>query len=340
MWARHLLKILKAVDLLGGPHGATVAELTEKLGVDRRTVYRLRETLEEMNFPIYEDSSAPDGRKRWKLEGGYLKKLPNITTPDLSLTLSEIIALYCIRGNMRLYRGTEIEHKINAAFAKLDAFVPDGLTERLNSIKTLFIPSKNFAKDYSGKEEIIETLIDAMLRKTTCLVTYHSFYDDRTKEYEICPLHFFERDGGLYLFFQAKKYSDIRTLAVERVQRLEKTDETFAYPAEFDPESLLESSFSLAYDDPVEARIWFPASQAKYIRERKWGREQTIAENADGSIVLEVKTSGRWEVKRWVLSFGKEAELLEPADLREDVAHELLSAAKKYMGRLSVDNAQ
>jgi predicted DNA-binding transcriptional regulator YafY len=39
------------------------------------------------------------------------------------------------------------------------------------------------------------------------------------------------------------------------------------------------------------------------------------------------------EIKRWVLQFGAEAEVLKPASLRRAVAEELAAAAKSYRGR-------
>lgn len=64
-WARHLVKLLKAVDLIARPEGATVDNLAEHLEVSRRTAYRVIETLDEMKFPLFEDtSSGPSSRSR------------------------------------------------------------------------------------------------------------------------------------------------------------------------------------------------------------------------------------------------------------------------------------
>ena len=41
-----------------------------------------------------------------------------------------------------------------------------------------------------------------------------------------------------------------------------------------------------------------------------------------------MKTSGFWDVKKWALSFGAEAEVLEPKELREAIGNEI----KKVMG--------
>lgn len=329
-WARHLVKILKAVEILARPGGATMDELREGLDVDRRTAYRLRDTLEELNFPIFEDSTGLDGRKRFRFDDSYLRKLPNLHMPDLNLSLSEVIALYFIRGNASLFKGTDIERNIAAAFAKLDAFMPDRMADQIDRIKTLIVSTSHFSKDYSDKQDVIDTLTDAMFRQETCQVQYHSFHDDQIKSFRIDPLHFFERDGGLYLFVRATKYGHIRVLAVERIIAIESTKETFMPPDDFDAETLLNGAFGIIYDDPIMVKIRFSPDSARYIKERKWAAEQSVTDQPNGSIILAMKTSGWFEVKRWILSFGPRAELLEPQEMREEVRQEIADSFAHY----------
>jgi predicted DNA-binding transcriptional regulator YafY len=329
-WGKHLIKMLKAVDFLSRPGGASMDELAEQLEVDRRTAYRIRETLEELGFPLYDDTSSLDGKKRYRFEESYLKKLPNLNIPELNLTLSELIALYFIRGNAKLFSGTDIEHNIESAYTKLDAFMPKGLAKNLEKVKTLFVSSARFAKDYRDKQEIIETITDAMFRQRTCLVEYHSFYDDKIKGFKIDPLRFFEQDGGLYLFVKATTFGTIRVLAVERIIKLAITEATFIQPEDFDPDALLENAFSIVYDEPVEVKIRFSAGMARYIKERRWAKEQIITDEADGSVILELKTSGWMDVKKWILSFGAEAELLQPAARRQEITRSLSDSMLKY----------
>jgi predicted DNA-binding transcriptional regulator YafY len=329
-WGRHLVKMLKSVDILAKPGGATIEELAEGLEVDRRTAYRIRETLEELNFPLYSDTSNLDGKTRYCFMKEYLQKLPNLHVPELNLSLSELIALYFIRGNRKMFNGTDIEKNIDSAFTKLDAFMPEGLAKKLEKVKTLFVPTTKFTKDYSAKQEIIETLTDAIFRQQTCQVEYHSFYDDKIKKYNIDPLRFFERDGGLYLFVRTTEYGHIRVLAVERIRKLAMTETTFDLPEDFDPDALLENAFSIVYDEPVDLKVRFSAEVAAYIKERQWAKEQTISEKDDGSLVLELKTSGWMDVKKWILSFGAEAELLEPAEFRNEIKAELQDAERLY----------
>ena len=77
-------------------------------------------------------------------------------------------------------------------------------------------------------------------------------------------------------------------------------------------------------------KIWFPAGQARYVKERKWSKTQKFEDQKDGSIILSMSTSGWWDVKRWVLSFGADAKVLQPIELRKEIVEELEAAKHKY----------
>lgn len=272
------------------PLGAAVDELIEELEIDRSSVYRELAFIESLGFPVYDerDESSYGGRKlRKKLDAGYLKKLPNMNIPDVELSLSEVIALYLLKGEERLYRGTGVEETLGAAFVKIGLMASDDLLGRLEKVRTLLLTSPKGGKGYSGHEKTIDDLAGAILQNRTCRATHHSFYDDKIKEFDIDPLHFFEHNGGLYLFARITGTADIRTLAVERFRKLEITESPFEYPADFDAVERLNAAFGVIYDDPLEVKIRFSARQARYIKERKWATVQRITDQPDGSIIPE-----------------------------------------------------
>jgi predicted DNA-binding transcriptional regulator YafY len=300
------------------------------LEIKTRQVYRLLESVQDdWGFELI-DEKLDGGGKRISLAPGQHKRLSEIKVPDVSLNIGEVVALHFLRGHAKLFKGTEVGEKIERAFGKLSLFVPEGFGERLERIRSLFVPSVRFAKDYGGKKALLDSLAEAILNQHTCVVEYHSYDDDKTRKYRIDPLRFFERDGGLYLFVRVTRYGDIRVLAVERIGQIEATNVTFGYPTDFDPEALLNRAFGMFYEDPLEVKIWFSSGQARYIRERQWAQEQKITQHKDGSVVLWMKTSGWYDVKKWILSFGSEAELLEPEDLRDKIRNEANKIAKAY----------
>ena len=80
----------------------------------------------------------------------------------------------------------------------------------------------------------------------------------------------------------------------------------------------------------MKVRIWFSPDQVRYVKERKWSKNQEIVDQEDGSIILSMETSGWWDVKRWILSYGSTAKVLEPEDLREEILAELRAAQDCY----------
>ncbi|MBW8004137.1 MAG: WYL domain-containing protein, partial [Planctomycetes bacterium] len=205
--------------------------------------------------------------KRWKIEETFLLKLPNLSLPDLNLTREEIILLNYLISQGSIFRHTDIEKYLFTLQEKLKAFLPhnEQLQHSLSKLDDIFIPSGKLLKNYSGKEEIIDDLIDSILLHKTCLIIYHAFSTDKTKTFYIHPLKLFEHDGGLYVFVRIVKHDSIRIVAIERIQKLTVLQEIFEYPSDFNPEKILDSAFTITFSDPITAKIWFSPDQAKYI---------------------------------------------------------------------------
>ena len=322
-------RIFRAIELFSKPAGATIAESMEELECDRRSVYRMLDTLQEMGFPLYDEASPLSREKRWKLPEEYVLKLPNLSLPKLDLTWPEVFALHLMRGQDEVFGGTGISEAADRALAKLGLLLPDTFSEKLSRVKALCIPVDKFSKDYSDKTEIIDALSDAAISQKICRLKYDSFSREKQVEFSAAPLTFFENRGGLYLFVESTKYGMIRVLAVERILSVETTGDWFEMPDGFEPGEILDSAFNITLDEPVQAKIWVSEAQAKYVLQRKYFKKQGIAKNPDGSIVMEINTSGWLDLKHWVLSLGAEAKVLEPEELRRDIAEEVKKMAQE-----------
>jgi len=68
----------------------------------------------------------------------------------------------------------------------------------------------------------------------------------------------------------------------------------------------------------------------RYVQEWIWAVDQEILKQEDGSIILKMKTSGWYEVKRWVLGYGPEAEVLQLLELRTKISRSLKEARDVY----------
>ena len=76
--------------------------------------------------------------------------------------------------------------------------------------------------------------------------------------------------------------------------------------------------------------IRFSAAVAKRAAETRWHPSQQLEQQADGGLIWRGQVAGMREIRIWILGWGADAEVLEPAALRDEVAAELRRAAALY----------
>jgi predicted DNA-binding transcriptional regulator YafY len=64
----------------------------------------------------------------------------------------------------------------------------------------------------------------------------------------------------------------------------------------------------------------FAPRVAARILEATWHPTQTVAIEADGSLLWRATVAGTIEIRLWILSWGDDVEILAPTTLRGDVA--------------------
>ena len=137
-------------------------------------------------------------------------------------------------------------------------------------------------------------------------------------------------DSTFYLIGLCHLRNEVRMFVLDRIKMMNVTDETFEVPSDFDLESYMQSPFKVIHDKPVKVKIRFDKKAAGYIKEKIWPHNQTIELQKDGSIIFSAEVAGTDEVKHWVMSWGRQAEVLEPSFLREEIARELAECLNKY----------
>ena len=109
MRGRNLKKLLDAINLLAQPTGTTISSLCKWLEIDKRQAYRVLETLQsDFKFLIDKDKAVVGGEVRYYLDRDHFKRLSDMKVADLNLSMTEIIALYFLKGHGRLYQEPEL----------------------------------------------------------------------------------------------------------------------------------------------------------------------------------------------------------------------------------------
>ena len=312
-------RILKTIE--AGRHTTTGA-LAKEHEVTERTIRRDVEALQEAGFPLYDEWR--NGRKIWRLVEGYKQKLTQ------SFTLAELTALFFGRNLMSFLGGAPFAQDLESAFAKIREALPAKSLPYLARIQDLFAARPDPWKDYSKKQDVIVSLIDAVLHQRQVRIDYYSFNSRKTKSYTVDPYRLVYYHGGLYLYARAQEYGEVRTFAVERVEKIEVGEEGFQIPADFNVSEYARGAFGIAGGRPETVEIAFAAEMAGYIRERVWHESQVLEDGPGGSVILRLSVAPGFELQAWVKGFLPHAQVLKPTSLRDAIARDLEKARASF----------
>ena len=185
-------------------------------------------------------------------------------------------------------------------------------------------------KDYSKKKDVIAGLVDATLHERQVLMAYYSFNSRKTKSYTLDPYRLVYYHGGLYLYARAHEHGEVRTFAVERIERIEVLESTFEVPKDFNVSEYARGAFGIAGGKAERVVLEVDAAVAAYVRERVWHESQEIEERLDGSLVLRMEVTPGFELKSWIKGFLPHVRVLEPASLRREIGTELVAAGAMF----------
>jgi predicted DNA-binding transcriptional regulator YafY len=325
---QHLTELLSAARLISRAEGATIKDLEIHLHRSRRSVYRILDALEELGYPIYDDYLGKervihlnDAREnlRWWLP-----------YPKEQLTNEDILLLeYLLQ---KAETTPAIAKAVNDLKKRLAPLIAEGghSLNTLSKLQKFQIANTFHKKNNDNTQLVITNVLNAITNHSVSIVSYKAISNNTIKTFRIHPLMLFEKNNAIYVFVFVPYYGHIRILALERIIALKITEETFQEPENFTPDLWLKDPFGFFIDKPFIARIWFSPEQAPYIKELEWTEGCSIEEKSDGSIILSIETAGAYELKRWVMSFGASARLIEPESLQKELLNELEMSIALY----------
>ncbi|MCS6888751.1 WYL domain-containing transcriptional regulator [Chloroflexus sp.] len=296
------------------PGGYSVIALAKLCGVNRRTIYRDLDTLDEAGVPI------------WEHNGKYgIDRNTYLAT--IRLNLHEAIALF-FAARLLSHHSDEHNPHIVSALDQLAAGLPDQTIAshiaRLASIVRQRPPNPHYV-------EILELLTRAWADRRMVRIRYRAPNREPT-EREIAPyfLEVARTTPGVYVIGYDRLRDDLRTFKVERIEHAALLDEQFSIPEGFDPYEHLARSWEVMNEAEVAIHLRFSPQAAPRIRENRWHHSQKLIDNADGSCDLHLTIAGIREILGWVLSWGTEVEVIAPTELRDAVINHARQILAKY----------
>lgn len=310
---RHLL-ILQSLPRL--PLKIDVVRIKQQLAaaeheVDVRTVQRDLVKLSE-TLPIVSDGAKPAGWS-WTRDARVMN-LPALD-PHAALVLQ-----LARRYLERLLPSTTLDHlepQFRLAADTLDR-QGNGLRKWPDKIRVLSHGPALAAPTINL--EIQSTIYDALLKEKRVRVGYLASHAKETKEYEITPIGLIARDHVSYLIGTVGDYLDIRQFALHRMAAAEMLGTSATCPKGFDIDAYIrQGEMAFATGRNIRLRFALAPGAAHQLRECPLAPDQTITEGEikEDYPIIEATVQDSMELRWWLQSFGDEAEILEPSELRE-----------------------
>ncbi|HVO12372.1 MAG TPA: WYL domain-containing protein, partial [Vicinamibacteria bacterium] len=254
---------------------------------------------------------------------------PLVDLPAVTISEGELLSLFFAEKVVAQYRGTPFEADLKSAFRKIEDLLPGKVSVSPSSLDDYlsFDPGPLHAPDAA----LFRDLLSALRLRRALLVRYRSLSSNRTRQRRIHPYHVFNHRGDWYVAAWDEPRKAVRIFALHRIRRATLTTERYEIPTGFSFRSYMADAFAVQKGEkPVGVAIRFAPRQARWIRERRWHPTARLQEQLDGGVVLHLRIAETSEIRRWVMQFGPEAEVLKPESLRKEVAKDLAAALAAY----------
>lgn len=298
-------RLIGILSILLQREKVTAPELAEQFEVSRRTIQRDIESLCKAGIPVSTLQGAGGGIF---IMEGYRVDRTVLTAPEMQAILAGLRSLDSVSGTRRY---AQLMEKLSAGTGSL---VP-------GSARMLIDLSSWYKSSLSPKIELIQRAMDQ--HQTICFA-YFSPKGESVRTVE--PYYLIFHWSTWYVWGWCETRKDFRLFKLNRMTDL-CTGQSFvprlAPLPDLDPERV----FSAKYRVVV---LFDPACRWRLVEE--YGAD-SFAVEPDGRLRFMGRFPDADSVLSWVLTFGDKAELLEPQELRVQLAALSEALFHRYNGR-------
>lgn len=251
--------------------------------------------------------------------------------PVMKVSQGEVAALLLAQKSLEQFRGTTFERPLAAAFRKLSQSLGGEMEIAWHELEQAL--SVRRSGTGLADVEVFDALARAVMDGAEVEFGYHKLAGDKTESRTVQPYHLGCIEDQWYLFGHDATRGAVRTFALPRIGKVERTGAKFRRPKDFSLAKMLEGSFAVFEGGRTrKVRIRFRGVASRLVGERVWHSSQQITKDRRG-LLLEMSVGLSPDLRQWILGWGEEAEVLEPPDLRVELASAAEAAARVYAGR-------
>lgn len=295
-------RLFEIIYLLIEKENMTAKQLSEKLEVSPRTIYRDVEILSSAGVPIYSNRGKNGGISLMK---GY------ILDKSLLSEHEQDEILFSLKG----FKATDMTN--SGIMTKLNALFNNRNTDWID------VDFSQWGANKSQKN-IFYNIKTAILENYIVYFTYYSSKGEKSFR-KIEPVKLIFKNHSWYLQGYCLTKNDYRTFKISRIENLTVTDNKFLkrdipIPAIEQPD--------YNYGQMVCLHLQFPAHMAFRVFDEFC--HEDIQKTKDGQFIVKVNMSISSWMYGYLLSFGEDIKVLEPESVKKELSDKAKRIIRNY----------
>jgi predicted DNA-binding transcriptional regulator YafY len=181
-------------------------------------------------------------------------------------------------------------------------------------------------------EKIYHTVLEALLSSKPIQIEYHSPHNSETTTRDIMPLHLLHYMGTWHIIAHCAMKNELRDFVLSRVKVISPcTDKITARFSSEQVSEYIRRTFGIFHGkETKEVRLCFSKEVSTWISEQAWHPAQKTFVKKDGRLCLTIPVADFREIKREILKYGSQVEVLSPKSLRTEIKKEIEKMRKNY----------
>ncbi len=311
------------IALQGTIRGLSLEDVSKRYDCSARTARRM---LSAVRQGLGDDSlhaeMTRDRVKRWSLAHPSVGNL--VRWEPEELTALEAAAQRAERDGLR--REAEV---LRNAEGKLRATIKPELATRLVPDFQVVLEAEGVAMRAGPRPGADRELIDRLRRAILASRRVRLFHRDEesgvVRRHTVSPLGFLHGNQHYLVCWNQQREQPL-VLRLSRIERVKCLDEPYEFPAGFDLRRFAQDSFGGIPEESVDAVWRFKPDAAAEAREYCFHPSQRLEECEDGSLIVRFHAGGLREMAWHLFTWGPSVEVIEPAELRNQLMTMLAEA--------------
>ena len=295
--------------------------LAEKFEISQKTAQRDIEFMRDRIGAPLEYSHA---------DRGYYYTDKGYELPPIWLNENELVAFILAKRLATAIPDRNLKDSLNKFINKLSSRLSDKVGFNLDDIQDK-ISLKNI-EYYTVDESLFRKVVNALFTKRSLAIQYYSPHKDERTNRKIIPLHLLDYMGNWHLISFCKLKKGLRNFALSRIEECNYIDEKISLPTDLPPiKTYIRKTFGIFHGGQnQDVSLKFSPKASRAVKEQIWHKNQKIKELKGGSIILNVPVAYFTEIKREILKYGAEVEVLKPLRLKKEIIEEIKKMKKIY----------